>query len=471
MSLRAFLERAQFLFDAGCVAQMTSVCVRTMPGQPWISFTTKIVLGPREVLQDGLPSVLVDLDTLRVIRAVVEPANAKTFLEEVATGRAKRERMRHDVGHEIQFVDENGTNKPPQMGRAIQLLNRMQTSLYDLPCVAWVLSAGGPTLGNFMPRPDALKRLERQLAGQRIPFIEFSGLSRDLGLGMQGFSSNHTGSLALIAPLWTTISSTRSSLDGELNIEISSQIDSLAQRFTLAVDPVEKPRLDEKRLLTIVGDEWKVETKDSLTRRSTRLLTRPPTALSLNFDKESVETRRVGAGNLRILAHQHNDDAELESLRKSLFGVSAQHFEEGVAQLLHLCGFSAEHIAGKKEAVDIVAFADESDVLLVECTLRELDSKKLDKLGARARALEELMERRVGSTGAYVRRALFMPVGRKAVPAPTLEAVQDHGVLLVCQEELELMIEMALRGEPPMKVLSILSAAGREVVFEPSLKE
>jgi len=288
---------------------------------------------------------------------------------------------------------------------------------------------------------------------------------------MQGFSSNHTGSLALIAPLWTTISSTRSSLDGELNIEISSQIDSLAQRFTLAVDPVEKPRLDEKRLLTIVGDEWKVETKDSLTRRSTRLLTRPPTALSLNFDKESVETRRVGAGNLRILAHQHNDDAELESLRKSLFGVSAQHFEEGVAQLLHLCGFSAEHIAGKKEAVDIVAFADESDVLLVECTLRELDSKKLDKLGARARALEELMERRVGSTGAYVRRALFMPVGRKAVPAPTLEAVQDHGVLLVCQEELELMIEMALRGEPPMKVLSILSAAGREVVFEPSLKE
>jgi len=48
-------------------------------------------------------------------------------------------------------------------------------------------------------------------------------------------------------------------------------------------------------------------------------------------------------------------------------------FEEGVAELLHLCGFAAEHITGDREAVDVIAFTSP----------KELDTRKLDKLSAR----------------------------------------------------------------------------------------
>jgi hypothetical protein len=274
------------------------------------------------------------------------------------------------------------------------------------------------------------------------------------------------GSVEFVAPFWTWIDAASATRDGELAAGVSSHIDVLASRFTLAVDPVEMPRMAEKRLLPLTNGEWKVETSGSATRRLLRLMTRAPTVLSLNFDGESIQHKPVGAGNLRVLAHQHNDDPDLEVLRKKLLGENSDLFEEGVTQLLHLCGFAAEHIAGKREAVDVVAFGATDDVLFVECTLRELDMKKLDKLAARARSFEDMMERRVGEEGGHVRRALFMPVRRKTVPAPTLEAVEQHGVILCCKEEIDLIIEMALRGEPPNKVLSEISLAGRERTFE-----
>src|SRR5207248_10225350 len=124
-----------------------------------------------------------------------------------------------------------------------------------------------------------------------------------------------------------------------------------------------------------------------------------------------------------------------------------------------------------KEAVDIIAFAAPDDVLFVECTLRELDSRKLDKLSARARAFEESMERRTAEERVYVRRALFMPVRRNAVPPHTALAAEEHGAMLVCAEELEEMIQMAKRAEPAHAVLSALVSAARDRSFESHPKE
>ena len=81
------------------------------------------------------------------------------------------------------------------------------------------------------------------------------------------------------------------------------------------------------------------------------------------------------------------------------------------------------------------------------------------------------MERRVGEERIYVRRALFIPVRRKAVPGRTVEAAEEHGAVLVCKEEIEQMIEMAIRGEPPRAVLSAASRAGREQVIEDHPKD
>jgi hypothetical protein len=117
MSLGDFFERAKFLFDVGCAAQITSVCMRSMPEQQWVSFTTKIVLAPKGVLRDDAPSVLVDLPTFRVVRSVVAAGDAKTFLTEVANGTALRARLARDVGHDIRFVNNNNADAPPQFLR------------------------------------------------------------------------------------------------------------------------------------------------------------------------------------------------------------------------------------------------------------------------------------------------------------------------------------------------------------------
>src|SRR5437763_6512549 len=90
MSFSDFLDRAGFLLDAGCSAQVTSVCVRSMPEEEWVSFTTKIVLGPENVLRADLGSVLVNLPNLRVIRASVPGTQVRQSLADVAEGILRR---------------------------------------------------------------------------------------------------------------------------------------------------------------------------------------------------------------------------------------------------------------------------------------------------------------------------------------------------------------------------------------------
>jgi hypothetical protein len=466
MGIGEFMEQAKFLQGIGCAAQMTSICVRSMPEKQWVSFKTKIVLGPHDVSRDDSRSVLVDLPTFRVIRAVVPPADALDLLSDVANGVVPRSRLPRDVGHDIRFVRSNHEESPPQFYDGPTLLTPLQMASMQVPSAAWVQSAGGPTLGNYLAAAElALARIERQLAGQPTPFMGFVGLARDLGLGTGGFTRDHSGSLDLVAPFWTWLGDARATDDGDLTVEIASSVDVLASRFTLAVDPVEKPLIREKKLLGIEGPSWTIEKHAGLTRRWTTLRTRAPTVLSLNFDGESIQQERVGAGNIRVLAHQQNDDPNLQELRKKLSGTAAERFQEGVAQLLHMCGFAAEHIFGEREAVDVIAFAD-NDVLFVECTLKELDTKKLDKLSARARAFEEVLERRILQDRVHVRRALFIPVRREAVPGRTVEAAEEHGAVLVCKEEIEQIINLAVRGESPRAVLSALWRAGRESIFE-----
>ena len=81
------------------------------------------------------------------------------------------------------------------------------------------------------------------------------------------------------------------------------------------------------------------------------------------------------------------------------------------------------------------------------------------------------MERRAAEDRVYVRRALFMPIRRNAVPPRTAEAAEEHGAMLVCAEEIEQMIEMAKSAEPARSVLSALSSAGREHLFEEHPKD
>ena len=69
--LPAFLDRAAFLLDGGCEAHVTAVCVRAALDSPWVSYLTKIVLGPRGQLELPAPRALVKLDRLRVVQGFV----------------------------------------------------------------------------------------------------------------------------------------------------------------------------------------------------------------------------------------------------------------------------------------------------------------------------------------------------------------------------------------------------------------
>src|SRR5258708_30250386 len=81
MTLGDFLERAKFLFDGGCTAQVTSVCVRSMPEQQWVSFTTKIVLAPDPSLKVDVFSGICIAQALKRISSSFEAANALSFID------------------------------------------------------------------------------------------------------------------------------------------------------------------------------------------------------------------------------------------------------------------------------------------------------------------------------------------------------------------------------------------------------
>ena len=166
------------------------------------------------------------------------------------------------------------------------------------------------------------------------------------------------------------------------------------------------------------------------------------------MDPSSLPNARLSAYSLF--------DKDLEVLRDFLFEASQprknlqRDFEDGVAALLFVLGFSNVNIGGMQrlqEGPDGLCCTPSGDYGIIECTTGHPDrDDKLSKLFRRAQALRGVMDR----AGLQQRRllpVLVTALARNEIPAAELTKAAEMKIAVVCKEDLEAALQRTTFGE------------------------
>ena len=154
---------------------------------------------------------------------------------------------------------------------------------------------------------------------------------------------------------------------------------------------------------------------------------------------ESIPVRRqwiidkTRARNNRFLAVQHFDQ-DLKMVRRAILDwVDADKFEQGVASLLFLLGFSPI-VQVETNAPDLIVTTPGGRLAIVECTTKIADfSTKLGKLVDRRGALSKYLSDSEHPSQVHAVLVCRMPRGQIAANADEL---RSHGVILITGEDL-----------------------------------
>ena len=179
-----------------------------------------------------------------------------------------------------------------------------------------------------------------------------------------------------------------------------------------------------------------------------------PVSIVLLHEGQRVDSVLAGVANPRVRVHSFFDPG-CTLLRKQLAPATRPdraHFEKGVAALLHLCGFSVEHLGGGKveKEIDLVAFIEDDPVLFLECTTEPPSSDKLAHCASRsAECLKTL-----GATPGRGCVAIATPT--QSPTADDCRRANELGIALLGARDLSAFLEMAERSESARSVLDFI---------------
>jgi hypothetical protein len=139
------------------------------------------------------------------------------------------------------------------------------------------------------------------------------------------------------------------------------------------------------------------------------------------------------ARNNRLLAVQHFD-TDLRKVREAVLSTSeSRRFEQGIASLLYVLGFSPV-VQIETDSPDLIVSTPGGRLMLVECTLRIADfSEKIGKLVDRRGSLIKSLK----SSGHFsqVVAVLVCRLPRDQIPAKD-EELRSHGIVMVALEDI-----------------------------------
>jgi hypothetical protein len=146
-------------------------------------------------------------------------------------------------------------------------------------------------------------------------------------------------------------------------------------------------------------------------------------------------------------------DGSHDILQKFLLqaGYTSENFEDGVALLLNVLGFSIFHygrIPKLKDGPDIIAFTPMGNIAVIECTIGLLDKEdKLAKLIQRTVLIKEKLKN-AGFEHFSIQPIIVSKLPRVEVTGH-LEEAGKHNIAVVCKEELiELLNRVTFHPDP-----------------------
>jgi len=312
--------------------------------------------------------------------------------------------------------------------------------------------------------PQCQEDLRRRLPASLPPFGDLSDLARHFYIARHCGGPSDQRRVTLVSPTWIGMDSALSSPSNRhISIRLVSYWPDLLHRASVAFIPADSLRTTQRATTLVTVSNTRSDDEDSLAHYgSAEFAWEPeygPGTVLLNVDGEHVTSLSTGLPNRRVQLHEVFD-SDLKTLQRKLNPKTLSNrssFEQGVATLLHLCGFSIGHVGGgtAEREVDIVAFLGNRPVLLVECTTELPTLHKVQTVVARSKECLRLLHTELP----YVVTAVFTPFAGE-LDRTHHGPVRKEGASLLGASHLQALLEMARRSESPREVLRYIHEVG-----------
>ena len=453
------LSSARHNLNRGCGARLA--CVAIARPQEWISLGFSLVLGPQAALRAmsteedvrvGELVVFVRQFGLKEVPAVLEMIAGGTLNMPVVRADAPVRLGPTNVGSDFHFTD------PMNHEAATKVLAQYGVPYGGYECVATPDQLSQvldwPALQSIERRLPASPAVARSLSDLAARFLIASDLSRERRI-------------AVVSPVWMKIVSVEPHpSERAIDVEIESHWQDTVERSTLSAISTSKSQPFTSATVPFEPKPAHPPGVPDVRRGVARVewcADQGPVDLIASFEGERFDSRLAGLPSPRLLAHQFFDSESKQLTRRvrSEKGSRSSEFEAGVASLLHLCGFAVESLGGGTvdREVDLIAFLDSDIVLVGECTAEVPDDAKCTKFARRAFQCV----RAIGSERPTTLCVVFTPVSVFTQQDYTCAA--RAGVVLLGASDIDELLAMAKRNEPPREVAKFMSLRRRSPFF------
>ncbi len=327
-----------------------------------------------------------------------------------------------------------------------------------------------PTLiiiGEEVPELRTVQNLEYELRSAIVPFHSLNDLCDECGI-LGGFQLGNSAMLQLIAEAPGYISEQSRFEKGKVEIvcAVGKRTDLARWRVGYKISDIHAVMHRGSR----GGSEWKWVPDG----KGYRGVCHPSVTEALmvqaylSYDGIGVHEFKfsdpTGYANLRHKVYEAvaGDIGILENLLQGTGTKKndAEEFEAGVSLLLGLLGFSLlpftmSHVL--RDGPDLVAFSENGNILVVECTTGPLDNKgKLGKLAQRALDIRNALE--ASGAGMPEIQTVMMSLVSREGAVGDMENAGKANIAVLCTEDIQEFLQMVPSAPDANKVFDYIKA-------------
>lgn len=303
------------------------------------------------------------------------------------------------------------------------------------------------------PTAERLLKIDNELRASQPPFDGLADVSAWLGVGIPALTGTSPMLAARVLPPVDLILDQCGLREDEIRLVLHAHPGFDVGQVRIAVRGVPGVGLRARQQVT-TGIEWS-EVRDGRREGVARIaIASVDQMLVMLMIGMSIVRRHwfldpAKARNNRLLAFQHFD-VDLRMIRNAVFeSQDSMKFEQGIAALLYLHGFSPA-IQIETNAPDLIVSTPGGRMAVVECTTRVADiSTKLGKLVDRRGALAKA----IGAAGhsAQILAVLVCRLPRDQIAAHEAN-LRTHKVLLIAGENLQQVLDSVRHPGDPDQV-------------------
>jgi hypothetical protein len=283
----------------------------------------------------------------------------------------------------------------------------------------------------------------------------------DEKVALQGHDSRR---VSFVAPLQARLSKEDCVLiEGMLTYTVRAASKDTAEACVLVITGVDTKGRRIARRIPLSGKRWAKEKDGYRLTRTQPIVGAKHLTLTLRLATFELGYVKVDARveSLPLLLSAYNalfpDTRKFTSSLLQPVRTESRSYEKQVALLFTYCGMPVEYIGegSDKEAPDLLVQVPGTElVLVVEITVGPLNQKgKLGRLTQRAEQVRTL----IGRAGGEVLPVIITSNPRVAIAQNELDAAKADGVRVLAQEDLTVLLGMAVRRAPVRHVAKYLA--------------